>query len=220
MDLQAMQLAHDLKMPIQLIYSCVQLLEMELSLNARAEGYLQMLSKSADQLQRMVHRALDTDARAERSALEVRDVVADARMASRQSAICARRKDVQVHFETNAAHFRMPTDGEKLKRILDNLLSNALRFTPDGGHVSMSVWVRGDGVDFVVADDGCGIPGEKQAALFDLGVQDDGHGYGLGIVREYARALGGDVYVKSTPGMGSRFTVRLPMRPQCKTGEA
>lgn len=214
MDLRSMQFVHDLKMPIQLIYSCVQLLEMELSPNARAEGYLQMLTRSADQLQSMVHNALDADAQIPKRKLELRDVVADARMASRQGAIFARKRGVRVHFETNVARFIMPMDGEKLKRILDNLLSNALRFTRAGGHVCVSVQARGDAVDFAVADDGCGIPGEKQQAIFEQGVSDGGHGYGLGIVREYARLLGGEVEVQSTPGMGSRFTVRLPILPR------
>lgn len=214
MDLRSMQLAHDLKMPIQLIYSCVQLLEMELSPNARAEGYLQMLTRSADQLQSMVRSALDGESQKSELKLEMRDVVADARMASRQSALFAGEKNVRVHFETNVARFVAPMDGEKLKRILDNLLSNALRFTRPGGHISVSVQARGDAVDFVVADDGCGIPGDRQRDIFELGVSEGGHGYGLNIVREYVRLLGGDVHVQSTPGMGSRFTVRLPVPSQ------
>ena len=212
MDLRSMKFAHDLKMPIQLIYSCVQLLEMELSPNAKAEGYLQMLLKSADQLQNMVHNALD-DGRFPDSALrlKVQDVVARARFVSRQCALCAGEKGVRVHFDTNAAQFRMPTDGEKLERILHNLLSNALRFTASGGHVAVSVRVRGDAVDFVVSDDGCGIPPERQMHIFEPGVSDGSTGYGLPIVREYARALGGDVSVESCPGRGSSFTVHLPV---------
>lgn len=214
MDLQSMQFAHDLKMPIQLIYSCVQLLEMEMSPNARAEGYLQMLLKSADQLQTMVRTALDGDVPRhgeDAPRLKVRDVVADARMVSRQCALFAQDRGVRVHFETNAAQFRMPTDGEKLERILHNLLSNAIRFTPEGGHVAVSVWVRGDSVDFEVSDTGCGIPREKQQAIFELGVTDGGTGYGLNIVRKYCHALGGEVGVESMPGRGSRFTVHLPV---------
>lgn len=212
MDLRSMQFAHDLKMPIQLIYSCVQLLEMEMSPNARAEGYLQMLIQSADQLQSMVHHALDETQQEPKLRLELRDVVAIARAVSRQYALFAEEKDVRIHFETNAARFMMPTDSEKLERILGNLLSNALRFTSSGGHVAVSVRTRGDAVDFEVADDGCGIPGEQQQAVFELGVTDGGHGYGLGIVRDYARLLGGEVYLQSTPGMGSRFTIHLPVR--------
>lgn len=209
-----MKLAHDLKMPIQLIYSCVQLLEMELSPNAQAEEYLQMLMNSADQLQSMVRSALDDGALPEAGdevRLRVRDVVAIARDVSRQAALLAGEKGVRVHFETNAASFRMPTDDEKLRRMLNNLLSNALRFAPSNGHVAVSVWMRGDAVDFAVTDDGCGVPEEKRERIFELGETDGGHGYGLAIVREYARALGGEVFAEPAPGRGSRFTLHLPV---------
>lgn len=214
MDLSSMKFAHDLKMPIQLIYSCVQLLEMEISPNAKAEGYLQMLLRSADQLQNMVTNALDANRSCENNAQlrwKVRDVVAQARSVSRQCALYAEEKGIFVHFETNSARFCMPMDGEKLERILHNLLSNALRFTPRGGHVAVSVRVLGDAVEFAVSDDGCGVDAEKQDEIFNLGVSEGGHGYGLAIVKEYAQMMGGNVWVESAEGRGSRFTVRLPV---------
>ena len=203
------RLAHDLKMPLQLIYSCVQLLEMEISPNARAEGYLQMLLRSADELQSMVRQALDTDAPASR--LQVQDVVSIARNVSRQCALLAEEKGVRLHFETNAAAFRMPTDGEKIRRILQNLVGNALRFTPAGGHISVSVRILGDMIELAVNDTGCGIRREMQGEIFKPGVTDGGTGWGLSIVQDYARELGGEVALASAPGRGSCFTVRLPV---------
>lgn len=213
MDLPAMQFAHDLKMPIQLIYSCVQLLEMELSPNARAEGYLEMLMRSANQLQSMVSGALDGrgDFNVDSPEMKICDVVQQARSASRACAIFAGEKNVRLHFETNAVCFRMPTDVRRIESILNNLISNALRFAPPGGHVGVSVCVRGDAVEFSVSDDGGGIPLDRQQIIFENGVTEGGHGYGLGIVRDCARSLGGDVRVESAPGHGSRFTVRLPV---------
>lgn len=215
MDLGSMKFAHDLKMPIQLIYSCIQLLEMEISPNARAEGYLQMLMKSADQLQNMVSSALDAPAAGMDCAQlnwKIRDVVELARGVSRQCAIIAGEKGIRVHFETNAARFCMPTDAQKLERILHNLVSNALRFTPEGGHVAVCVQARGDAVEFMVSDTGCGMDAQKLDSIFEPGVSDGGHGYGLAIVKEYAGLMGGDVSVKSRRGRGSSFTVRLPVR--------
>jgi len=210
MDMNSMKFAHDMKMPIQLIYSCVQLLEMEVSPNAKAEGYLQMLMKSADQLRHMVQGVLEDKPK---SALRLRtqDVVAQARMVSRECALRGEEKDIFVHFETNAARFMMPTDGERLQRILQNLTANALRFTGKGGHIAISVCVRGDAVDFVVTDDGCGIPEADRERIFDVGFTRGGSGYGLPIVRECARALNGDVHMEPAPGGGSRFIVRLPV---------
>ena len=215
MDLRSMQFAHDLKMPIQLIYSCVQLLELEVGPNARAEGYLKLLERSANQLQSMVRSALDDGSLrgAEQSLrLSVCDVVAEARGISRQCELFAREQGVTVTFCANATEFPMTVDVEKLDRILHNLLSNALRFTPSGGRVEVAVQLRSDAVEFVVSDSGCGIAPERQGRIFELGETDGGMGYGLAIVRDYAALMGGDVRVESEPGRGSRFTVWLPVR--------
>lgn len=210
MDLNAMKFAHDMKMPIQLIYSCVQMLEMEVSPNAKVDGYLKMLARSADQLNRMVHDVLE-EQEPQTLHLQMRDVVAEARMISRQCALRGQEKNIFVHFETNVSRFTMPTDGEKLQRILQNLVSNALRFTDAGGHIAISVQVLGDTVELTVADDGCGVAEEDRERIFELGTTNGGSGYGLTIVREYARALGGDAYMEPAIGKGSRFIVRLPV---------
>lgn len=211
MDMHATQLAHDLKMPIQLIYSCVQLLEMELSPNARAEGYLQMLLKSADELQSMVRGALDAPGGRAMPRLRVQDIVAQVRSISRQCALMADEKGVRIHFETNAASFRMPTDEEKIRRILQNLMSNALRCTPPGGHITAGVRVMGDGIELFISDTGCGMEASRMDRIFEDGMSSDGTGHGLHIVRQFARDLGGDVCVQSAPGRGSCFTVYLPV---------
>lgn len=214
MNLQSIQFAHDLKMPIQLIYSCVQLLEMEVEPNARAASYLKLLERSADQLQSMVRSAMDEGLGegGARLRLGVRDVVAEARAATRQCEPLARERNVRLSFRSNIDAFPMELDAEKLGRILHNLLANALRYAPYGGRVEVNVQLRGDAVDLSVADDGCGIAPERQGRIFELGESDSGSGYGLTIVREYAALMGGCVWVESVPGRGSRFTVHLPVR--------
>lgn len=207
MDLRSMEFAHDLRMPIQLIYSCVQLLEMELAPNVRAEGYLQTLMQSAGQLQSMVERALD----GEELRLELRDVVAEARDLCRPCALFARGRGIEVRFSSSVPSLRMLTDVEKLRRMLNNLISNALRFTPEGGRVELACIASAGEVELRVSDSGCGIPTEMQEKIFENGVTDGGHGYGLGIVQSYARLLGGDVSVQSAPGRGSCFILRLPV---------
>ena len=202
-----MEFAHDLRLPIQLIYSCVQLLEMELAPNARAEGYLQTLMQSAGQLQSMVERALD----GEELRLELRDVVADTRDVCRQCALFARGRGIEIRFSSNVPALPMRTDAEKLRRMLHNLISNALRFTPEGGRVEVVCAASADAVELRVIDSGCGIPQKMQERIFETGVTDGGHGYGLGIVRDCAAMLGGSVTVSSTPGEGSCFTLHLPV---------
>ena len=207
MDLRSMELAHDMRTPIQLIYSCVQLLEMELTPNARAEGYLQTLMQSAGQLQSMVEHALD----GEKLHLELRDVVAEARDLCRQCALFAREREIEIRFSSNVPELPMRTDVEKLRRMLNNLLSNALRFTPEGGSVEVACIASAGELELRVKDAGCGIPKERQERIFQTGETDGGHGYGLGVVRSYAGLLGGDISVESAPGEGSCFILRLPV---------
>ena len=110
-------------------------------------------------------------------------------------------------------------DPRKTSRILSNLLSNAYKFTPEGGRVSVRGAMEDDRLVLSVSDTGIGIQDCDLARIFDkfrqvdsgTGRRFEGSGLGLAIVRELARFLGGEVTVKSTPGEGSTFTVTLPL---------
>ena len=117
-------------------------------------------------------------------------------------------------------------DGGKLRQILTNLLSNALKFTPEGGRVRVSAEATDkECVRICVEDTGIGIPMQEQSEIFEkfrqgttsAGQRDHvkrefgGTGLGLSIVRELSRLLGGDVHLESEFGKGSMFTVRIPI---------
>ena len=93
-----------------------------------------------------------------------------------------------------------------------NLLSNALKFTPRGGGVRLSVRALGDAVETEVADTGCGISPERLENIFQLHETDFGYGCGLTIARDFAAQMGGSLTARSRPGEGSAFTLRLPVR--------
>ncbi|MEY8459586.1 DUF3365 domain-containing protein [Eggerthellaceae bacterium 24-137] len=111
-------------------------------------------------------------------------------------------------------------DAEKLRRIVENLMSNAVKFTPEGGRILFAAEHRTDAgvIDFSVSDTGCGIPEASQTTIFDRFVQADssssraygGSGLGLALVRELAEMHGGAVALKSVVGKGSTFTVSIP----------
>ncbi len=111
-------------------------------------------------------------------------------------------------------------DREQIRSVLVNLLTNAIKFTPDGG--SVGIGVREDGGETVVAvrDTGIGIRAEDLPNLFQRfyrapssGQHAPGTGLGLSIVKEIVQRHGGQIHVDSRPGEGSTFTVRLPTRP-------
>jgi signal transduction histidine kinase len=111
-------------------------------------------------------------------------------------------------------------DREKVQQVILNLLANAMRFTPEGGAVDLDWRVEDEQLLVRVRDTGTGIPPEKTEQIFEPFVQlrapgsvpSGGTGLGLAISRDLARAMGGDVSVKSTLGQGSTFTLVLPLR--------
>ncbi len=129
-------------------------------------------------------------------------------------------RSLQFRCVACAPGLRVTGDYERIQQILINLLTNAIKFTPHGGHIEIGAH-DGDGVvRIVVADTGRGIPTEKLEAVFDPFVQVDrrgtlaevsqqGVGLGLAISRELARAMGGELTAESTVGAGSTFTLTL-----------
>ena len=116
-------------------------------------------------------------------------------------------------------------DSGKLMQIFYNLTDNAIKYTPENGHIAVRLAQSGANVLFAVTDDGIGIPEEDQKHIFERFYRVDkarsratgGTGLGLSIVRQLAAMHGGTVSVSSQPGQGATFTVTLPM--DAKRGE-
>jgi NtrC-family two-component system sensor histidine kinase KinB len=110
----------------------------------------------------------------------------------------------------------MRADPTKIGWVLANLISNALRHTPEGGHILVAVDAMRGFVQLSVSDDGVGIPFEMQARIFGKFVQVPGEqaaggtGLGLAIAKGIVNAHGGTIWVDSTPGQGSTFTFLIP----------
>jgi signal transduction histidine kinase len=108
-----------------------------------------------------------------------------------------------------------------LRRALANLVDNAIKYTPAGGKVELSLLVSDGQAQIVVRDTGIGIDAADAARIFDPFVRLDaarsrdegGAGLGLALVRAIVEAHGGTITVDSAPGAGSRFTVRMPLAP-------
>ena len=119
-----------------------------------------------------------------------------------------------------------PVDGdrERVLQVLANLLGNAVKFTPQGGRVALSVAADGDEVRFAVSDTGPGIPPEHLPHVFDRfwkvrAANRQGAGLGLAIARGIVEAHDGRIWVESAPGAGSTFSFTLPLRPGLEDDE-
>lgn len=131
----------------------------------------------------------------------------------------ADKKDLRTEVRSGAGIPAIETDGGKLRQILFNLISNAIKFTPASGTITIRILQADDGIQIEVADTGPGISPADQDVIFDKFRQADGSktrehegsGLGLAIARELTRLVGGAIGVRSQEGHGATFWVRLPL---------
>jgi len=126
----------------------------------------------------------------------------------------ARRRGIDYEKRFDGAP-TIVTDGDRVLQIISNLLSNAFRWTPDGGRVELELTASNGRVSVAVDDNGPGVAVEEQERIFRpfWSRDDSGTGLGLAIAHELAVALGGSIELDSRPGQGSRFKLVLPSDP-------
>jgi CheY-like chemotaxis protein len=132
----------------------------------------------------------------------------------------AKRKQLQFHLEINPTiETHCLIDLKKTERILSNLISNAIKFTQEGGWVSVHSEVQSNHIFVKVSDTGPGISAEEKEFIFEryrqgqaaLGAAQPGYGIGLALCKEYANLIGAELWVESEPGKGASFYLRIPV---------
>ena len=162
-------------------------------------------------------------ARDERAPVDLVRVVEEV-LAGQSDLIAAR--GLVVEKDLPAAPLVLETSATAVEKIVLNLVSNAVRYNRDGGRLAVALRDAGDAVELTVADEGIGIPPAQQEKVFDefyrtpeaKRVSALGTGLGLPIVKRFTEQLGGTITLRSTPGEGTTFRVRLPRRPPEEAG--
>jgi signal transduction histidine kinase len=216
-------LGHELRTPLTTIVAGVRVLHQIGSPEARAAAVRDSIERQADHLTRLLDDLLDVKRIATGSVVlepqpyELGKAVADLINLWRGS---GRLKDHAMFIDVQPVWVN--GDAARLQQIFENLLSNALKYTPAGGSISVSVKHEAQDAVLRVQDTGIGIRRELRSTMFDMFVQGEpppmrvrsGLGIGLAVVRRLVDLHGGTVEVQSDgPGEGSTFTVRLPRVP-------
>ena len=211
--------AHDLRDPLHCLGATIALLE-DASVPPECRGEMAAIARRAvGQMRCLIDDLLDS-ARAQAGglALDLRTVSLGTLVAHVMEtfACTTQERAVCLRAENSAPDAQVDADVERLQRALGNLLSNALKFTASGGEVVVRACVHGENAVIAVSDTGPGIQPEHVPRLFEPFWQarrgdQRGIGIGLAITKDIVEAHRGRVVVDSTPGVGSTFSIRLPL---------
>jgi signal transduction histidine kinase len=221
--------SHELRTPLTSVIGYTEMLLEGLAgpLGGEQREYLTTILSKADQLLGLITAVLDASLlESGRSPATAEPVLLDEMVASVVAAFAPQAHKRTIAIEIRADALRAFGDRRQIRQVLWQLVSNAVKFTPDAGKIDIEVkqgqvgpGERRRGAHVVVRDSGIGIPGEQLAHIFEPFYQVDssttrsfgGTGLGLALAKAYVEAQGGRIWVDSTPGLGSTFTVSFPL---------
>jgi signal transduction histidine kinase len=213
-----MSVSHELRTPLTAIRGHVEALREGVASDPEVRAAsLDMIANETARLERLVGDVLDlAKLEAHRFTLLSEEVdmgrLCDQAYAAFGEEARRRRIDYEKRFEASPT---IVTDGDRVLQIISNLLSNAFRWTPDGGKVELELAATNGRISVAVDDNGPGVaPDERERIFRPFWSRDDsGTGLGLAIAHELAAALGGSIRLQSETGRGSRFELVLPAGP-------
>jgi two-component system sensor histidine kinase/response regulator len=219
-------MSHELRTPLNSIIGFSQIMVESTSMFDEEKHNLAIINRSGHHLLALINDILElSKIEAGQSRLTVASVALGEMIGEVQDMVrlAASSKGVRLLVACPQLPPPVLVDGGKLRQVLINLMSNAVKFT-EAGSVTLALAVRGDGrgellLDFAVTDTGSGIAEGDQEQIFEPFVQaagphsQSGTGLGLAISRQFVRLLGGELLLQSQPGAGSTFRFSIPVRP-------
>lgn len=217
-------ISHEFKTPLTVINSAIQTMELVCGneLTSKSRMFIDKIRQNTYRQLRLVNNLLEiTRANAGYVKLTKKniDIVFVTSAIVESVRVYAQQKGVHLRFVSDLKHKVVALDEEKYERIIMNLLSNSIKFTPEGKRITIKISQKKDMIQVEVKDQGVGIPKEKQEIIFERFGQVDssftrqaeGTGIGLSLVKLMVEASGGTITLKSEVGKGSTFTFMLPI---------
>ena len=212
-------ISHELRTPLTLIADPVEMLLEDIGIKGKSRELLKMVQRNALALQQLVSNILDFR-KIQNGKMELKlyrfDIVKTLTMWVGDFQLTAERKQIRLHLDVDdlKGSHEMIADQEKISRIVFNLLSNALKYTPAGGEIFVSLKDEGANLRLDVRDTGKGISQDEADKIFERFFQAkgaaSGTGIGLALVKSFVELHHGEARVESEPGKGSDFIVVIP----------
>lgn len=219
-------LSHELKTPLNIFYSIIQVLDLnvekdENDFKQAYKKYNKGLKVNFYRMFKMITNLIDLtkfDSNFEKVKFNNYDIVKLCEDICLSVITYAEQKNIEIVFDTEKEEGIIRCNGEYMERIMLNILSNAIKFTPRGGEIFINLFFDNEFVHIKIKDSGIGIPKEKVDSIFEKFVRVDksfsreseGSGIGLSIVKSLVELLEGEISLKSEENKGSEFTISLP----------
>lgn len=216
-------ISHELRTPLTLIADPVEMLLEDTGIKGKSRELLKMVQRNALALQQLVSNILDFR-KIQNGKMELKlyrfDIVKTLTTWVGDFQLTAERKQIRLHLDVDdlKGSHEMIADQEKISRIVFNLLSNALKYTPAGGEIFVSLKDEGANLRLDVKDTGKGISQDEADKIFERFFQAkgaaSGTGIGLALVKSFVELHHGEARVESEPGKGSDFIVVIPRKQE------
>lgn len=222
-------LSHELRTPLNVIFSAQQILSLILKdysndeKNDKVNKYLSLIKQNCYRLIRLIENLIDItkidvgNLKMNLSNQDLVKLIKDITLSVNEYVI---DKGLTLYFNSDIEEKIIACDADKIERIMLNLLSNAIKFTKQDGSIHVDITEKIDKVLVSIKDNGVGIPSKMKESIFERFVQVDkstmrkreGSGIGLSLVKSLIEMHGGNIWLESEEGKGSKFTFEIPLR--------
>lgn len=220
-----LNISHDLRSPLNIILSILQCYKDEynnVENMQQSQKHMESIKRNGYKILKLVNNLIDTT-KLERKHYNIKrenlDIINLIEWNISSIDKYANQKNISLVFDTNVEECIMAIDPEAIDRIIMNLISNAIKFSPQGSSIYINTWKSINQIIISIRDEGIGIPRDEQKSIFNRFIQssknkrneNSGSGIGLDLVRYLTKAHNGEIELRSEENSGSEFIIKLPI---------
>ena len=221
-----LNISHDLRSPLNIILSILQCYKddyKDITNGKKCENHIESIKRNAYKILKLINNLIDTT-KLEKKHNNIRrenlDIINLIEWNISSMDKYAKQKNIVLVFDTNVEECIMAIDPEAIDRIIMNLISNAIKFSPPGSSIYINTWKSINQLTISIKDEGMGIPKDEQKTIFNRFVQSSknksnenfGSGIGLDLVRYLTKSHNGSIELRSEENIGSEFIIKLPIK--------